>query len=183
MSFFSRLTDIVTCNLTEILANESDPEAALQQIIREMEEGLAGADRSVGTARRNKDRFSQDLAEYQQQIIQWTDKARAALADGNEGAARESLMRKAEVEDLIAGLEQQLESAENLLEQLSTTRRALEARLSDARRKQETLKGGQVIADTSESESGSGEPVTETGDSRSKQIEAELDALREELGR
>ena len=42
MSYFSRLTDIVTCNLTEILARETDPLAAVGEIIAEMQEGLAG---------------------------------------------------------------------------------------------------------------------------------------------
>ena len=45
MSYFSRLTDIVTCNLTELLAREADPAAALEGIIAEMQEGLAGAKR------------------------------------------------------------------------------------------------------------------------------------------
>ena len=40
MSYFSRLTDIVTCNLSEILAKESDPATALKRIVAEMEEGL-----------------------------------------------------------------------------------------------------------------------------------------------
>ena len=42
MSYFSRLTDIVTCSLSDILANEADPAMAIGQIIREMEERRVG---------------------------------------------------------------------------------------------------------------------------------------------
>ena len=48
MSYFSTLTDIVTCNLSEILANEADPEAAIEQIIYEIQEGVSGALRARG---------------------------------------------------------------------------------------------------------------------------------------
>ena len=61
MAFFSRLTDIVTCNLNEIIARADDPLAALDDVIREMEEGLAGARRSVATAQANSDRIEQEL--------------------------------------------------------------------------------------------------------------------------
>ena len=47
MSYFSRLTDIVTCNLTEILSSSDDPIAAIAQVISEMEEGLGGCERCV----------------------------------------------------------------------------------------------------------------------------------------
>ena len=50
MSYFSRLTDIVTCNIGDMLRREDDPKGAIRRIIEEMEEGLGGARRSVATA-------------------------------------------------------------------------------------------------------------------------------------
>ncbi len=52
MSYFSRLTDIVTCNLTEILTEAEDPGAAIADVISEMEEGLSGCERCVHRAER-----------------------------------------------------------------------------------------------------------------------------------
>ena len=57
MTYFSRLTDIVTCNLTKLLAEADDPAAALQEIIAEMDAGMAGARRSMQTAQGNEDRI------------------------------------------------------------------------------------------------------------------------------
>ncbi|MEO1995393.1 MAG: PspA/IM30 family protein, partial [Planctomycetaceae bacterium] len=76
MTFFSRLTDIVTCNLTELLSNEDDPQTALQQIVNEMEEGVAGAKRSVSTATANEQRLGQEVQEQSQQAETWQMRAK-----------------------------------------------------------------------------------------------------------
>ena len=47
MPYFSRLTDIVTCSLTEIMESADDPAATLKEVIDEMAEGLAAARRTA----------------------------------------------------------------------------------------------------------------------------------------
>ena len=61
MSYFSRLTDIVTCNLTQLLAQAEDPRAAISEIIQEMREGVAGAQRRVSTAVASEERLRLEL--------------------------------------------------------------------------------------------------------------------------
>lgn len=175
MAYFSRLTDIVTCNLSEILAASDDADAALRQIIAEMEEGLKGAQRSVATAKKSQDKTRTDLGEQQRQVQHWADAARSALAANDEDKARLSLIRKQEAEDVAAGLEQQLNAATSTLEHLSTLHRALEGRLADARRR---------LAGEAELESPPAEkrPASTNVDAdRSSKVEAELEALRREL--
>ena len=173
MTYFSRLTDIVTCNLTRLLAEADDPAAALQEIIAEMDAGMAGARRSMQTAQRNEDRIRGEVEEHSGQITLWADKAKEHLVAGSEDQARLALVRKREVEDLVAGLEQQLVAAEQTREHLATTFRALEARLAEARRRQ-TGADGEEPANT---ESGS-----ESSSAVSSEIEDELAALKRELG-
>ena len=72
-----------------------------------MQEGLAGAERSVNTAECNEQRLKKELDDYQGQIVQWTDCAKQALQATDEAGARDALTRKHEFGDLIAGLEQQ----------------------------------------------------------------------------
>lgn len=139
MTYFSRLSDIVTCNLNELLDREADPHAAILSILREMEAGVAGANRSVATATSNQQRIQSEIDDHRRHIAHWQDKAREELSAGHEEAARRALMRKREVEDLIAGLQQQHTAAVSTSEQLETTRRALEARLAEARRLQEQI--------------------------------------------
>ncbi|MEQ8854488.1 PspA/IM30 family protein [Gimesia sp.] len=183
MSYFSRLTDIVTCNLTHLLENADDPIQEIEQIIAEMKEGLAGANRSVKTATSNERAIQQDLEEHQQQIFQWKEAAKNALALGDEAEARNSLVRKQEIEDLKAGLEQQHRAAVATREHLTTTLHALEARLAEARRKQVELTQQAGISDApTEEATEAPEPESTVTPSRSEQIDSELAELKRELG-
>jgi len=174
MTYFSRLTDIVTCNLTKLLAEADDPVAALQEIIAEMDAGMAGARRSMQTAQGNEDRIRGEVEEHSRQITLWSDKAKEHLVAGSDDQARLALVRKREVDDLVAGLEQQLLAAEQTREHLATTFRALEARLAEARRRQQGGDGG--------AESAGDKSATGPGSAASSEIEDELAALKRELG-
>lgn len=182
MVYFSRLTDIVTCNLSEILSKETDPVAALKMIVAEMLEGQAGAQRSVSTAAASEERLRREIAERQSEAEQWTAAARRELGAGRETEARQALERKQEVLDVIAGLEQQHKAAIVTRDHLTTTLRALEGRLAEARRRMRDL-------DTVPSgEAGGGLGGTrlipdEEAAARAKRIEDELAALRRETGR
>ena len=61
MSFFSRLSDIVSCKLDDLIAEQEDPPAAMSRIISEIEEGLAGAKRSVTAAGKSEERLKAEL--------------------------------------------------------------------------------------------------------------------------
>jgi phage shock protein A len=181
MSYFSRLTDIVTCSLTEILSKEADPASAVRQIIHEMEEGLAGAQRSVNTATANGERIRREIAEHTPQIQFWTSKAKDELQAGSEGGARLALVRKREIDDLVAGLQQQHKAATATREHLTTTLHALEARLAEARRKRQQLE-----SDEPQGEVGAlsaTESAAAVNDARAEQIERDLEDLKRELGR
>ena len=179
MPYFSRLTDIVTCNLTEILDSAADPLVTVQELINEMQEGLTGAQRSVNTATRNAERFMAEINEHREQVSDWTDKARDALQVSDEETARDALVRKREVEDLISGLEQQHQAALATREHLSTTKRALEARLADALRRQQQIQAGET---PTEPEPAGTVDTPSSEPSRHGDIDAELAALKKELG-
>jgi phage shock protein A len=176
MSYFSRLTDIVTCNLSELLAQAADPKAALEQILREMDEGLAGARRSVSTATANEDRLSREIDAHRQQSASWAARAKDLLVEGQEANARQALLRKREVEDLIAGLQQQHQSAIAMREHLATMQRAIEARHAEAVRRREELGG--VAATRPEVFLA---PKDAQADDRLSEVDAELEALKREL--
>jgi phage shock protein A len=176
MSYFSRLTDIVTCNLSDLLSKSPDPKAAIEQVLREMDEGLSGARRSVATAAANEERMARDIQEHRNIAASWAAKAKDHLIAGREPDARQALVRKREVEDLIAGLEQQHHSAVATREHLATMQRAVEARYAEAVRKHAALSGDAPP-----------QPATSSGlaapaDDRMSQVDAELEALKREIG-
>lgn len=170
MPHFSRLTDIVTCNLSAMLAEAADPKKALEEIIREMKEGVAGANRSSRTAANNLSRIELEIAEQTQQVQQWLGRAREALAGEDEENARQALLRKREHESLLAGLEQQLGAARSTRDHMTCTLHALEARLADALRRKADLEGVE-------------EPVVIKSGAISigSEVDAELEALKREV--
>lgn len=174
MAYFSRLTDIVTCNLTKLLEEADDPQAALQEIIHEMESGLAGARRSMTTAETNETRIQTEVDEHAQQIAHWAEQARTEVAAGNEDRARLALVRKREADDLVASLKEELDAARETREHLTRTFRALEARLAEARRREAGAAGDDADESAASSE-GAAAPVDDS-------IEDELAALKRELG-
>ncbi len=178
MAYFSRLTDIVTCSLTRLLEEADDPQVALQEIITEMETGLAGARRSMKTAKANEDRIRNDVDEHKSKISHWDSQAREALQGGAEDQARLALVRKREAEDLVAGLEEELRASRDTCEHLTRTYRALEARLAEARRREISVDGRTPDGEP-EAES---QPVSEVSETVASEIEDELAALKREMG-
>jgi phage shock protein A len=180
MPHFSRLTDIITCSLTEILNAAADPATTLQEIIGEMNEGLAACRRNVRTSTENGERLRREIADYETQVIEWKNRAKQNLTAGNEDTARNSLRRKVEVEDLIAGLRPELEAAISASQHMLRIQKALEARHSEALRKLEELTG-QSAATPLESETAI-LSASAANQKRSSAVEAELEALRREMG-
>lgn len=179
MAYFSRLTDIVTCNLSSILARSDQPAVALEEILREIQEGVAGAERSTRTAHNNVARIEAEIGEQRSEVTNWLSQAQHALLAEDDQQARLALARKHEVEDLIAGLEQQLQSAVNLRDHLQTMMHALQARLADAQRRMAAVRSGadpaEVIASSNPMEKG--QPVP----SSPSRVDAELERLRQQL--
>jgi phage shock protein A len=179
MPHFSRLTDIITCSLTEILATAADPAVTLHEIIGEMNEGLAACRRNVRTSTDNSARLKREIDEYEAQVLAWKARAKQNLADSDEDAARDSLRRKVEVEDLVAGLRPELDAAVSASQHMLRIQKALEARHAEALRKLEELTGEKPVLQL-ESETAK-MSATAAAQKRSSNVEAELEALRREL--
>jgi phage shock protein A len=173
MPYFSRLTDIITCRISDLLASAADPRLALSEILSEMREGLEACDRNLHTYSISRDRLEQEIAGHETQAVRWRDEAREHLGAGNEDAARLALQRKNELEDLVAGLRPELEAATGNWNNMQRIRRALEARFAEAQRETERFSTGvdeQISA-----------AFRRPGPAAS--VESELEQLRRELGR
>ena len=177
MPYFSRLTDIVTCSLSDLLAEAEDPGRALSEIIAEMEQGSAGAARAVATAAGTVARLDGELAARRGEIDRWDASAKEELKAGHEERAKAALIRRREARDMVAALEQELEAARGTHAHLRTTARALDARLADARRKRAALESGGDL-DLVDAPAPADLPATATA---GESVDDELEALRKEL--
>jgi len=179
MPHFSRLTDIVTCNLTEILNSSDDPATTLREVIAEMEEGLAACRRTVRVSEANHQRLCEEVNQHQRQIDEWLDIARRNLSDGDEIKARNALTRKVELEGLIAGILPEMEAADSLQKNMLRIQKALEARQSDATRRLAELTGNNVQIPL-ESETAV-HAASAAAQLKQSAIDAEIEALRREM--
>jgi phage shock protein A len=139
MGIFARLSDIISSNINALLDRAENPEWMISQIIREMEEGLAGAKRYAATAIAAERRIGRELEQNRLQMDHWKEKARQALEANREDLARRALARKMEHQDLVRSLEHQHLEAIQTSQNVRTSLHALEARLAEARRKQRSL--------------------------------------------
>ncbi|MFN7804455.1 MAG: PspA/IM30 family protein [Planctomycetaceae bacterium] len=184
MTYYSRLSDIVSYRIEDLLAESPDRRGAIARIVTEIREGLTGAQRSVAGAQKSVVRLLEELSERQRESETLNTQARQQLVSGNEVAARQTLLRRRECLDLQAGIEQQLVAARSTHEHLQTILKAVEARLAEALRLQTELQSGTMVfaaMHTPQEKSVSNNPQSETA--RMKLVEEDLLALRRELGR
>jgi phage shock protein A len=180
MPHFSRLTDIVTCSLTEILESADDPAATLREVIEEMEEGLLAARRSATAAAGNRDRLQEEINQHASQAEYWHNTAKASLKANDEAGARDALARKVEIEDLIDGLKPEVDAAQSTHQHMLRIQKALEARHSDAIRRLTELTG-ETTSVKLESETAIHSAAVAQQE-KNDEIEAELESLRREMG-
>lgn len=179
MPHFSRLTDIITCNLTDILSQVADPESTLREILTEMQEGLQACARNLQTSLASQQRLEQEISSCELQSSEWKSKARQALLDAHEESARQALQRSIEFEDLIAGLRPELEAATSNARNMTRIRKALDARYAEALRTLQTLTGSthpftSLTEPTTHPLPPSSRPSTDS-------LELQLEALRKDL--
>ncbi|RPI90268.1 MAG: hypothetical protein EHM42_01640 [Planctomycetaceae bacterium] len=187
MTYYGRLSDIVSLGIDDLLANASDRPNAIAQIIAEIEEGLGGARRSVAGAAKSLEKLRTELAERRTQAEQWARLAKQELEAGKEDAARQALFRKRETSDLAAGIEQHVAAALSTQEHLSTTLRAIEEHMAKTRRRQVELAqiaGEAAARPKKKGDSTYGRPAVAgaVDPKRTQAVEDELSALKRELG-
>jgi phage shock protein A len=139
MGVLSRLSNIVTANLHGLLDRAENLEAMLDLAIRDMEAGLARARRATAAAIAGERLLRREADRHRALAIQWRDRAREALAAGDEARARQALEPWQEHDVLASRLDAEHADAD----QASTAARGvllgLESRLSEARRRRQTL--------------------------------------------
>jgi len=179
MPHFSRLTDIITCSLSEILSQCTDQKQTLQEILSEMQEGLNACSRNIKTSLATQQRLQREITAYELQIAEWKTRARQTLLETDEEAARDALRRAMELEDLIAGLRPELEATSSNSRNMSRIQKALEARFSEAFRRLEELTGDASLFPATPAPLNSQE--RSSADNSHNTLEQQLEALKKDL--
>ena len=139
MTIFSRMTDIINSNLNALLDKAEDPEKMVRLIIQEMEEALVEV-RST-SARAIADR--KELLRRQEWLTaeagEWERKAEVAVGKGRDDLAKGALGERNKASEAAEALSRELEIVDQTLEKLNVDVSALQAKIKDAKTRQNTI--------------------------------------------
>lgn len=135
MGLFTRVSDIVSANLNEMADRFENPEKMLRQAVREMEVAIGNAMDGAAKVIANEKLLKRQLDEQNAQRDLWHERAKSAVAGGNDNNARTALLRKKEHETLITALAEHLAAAEASSQSLRRQIEAMRAKMNEAKRK------------------------------------------------
>ena len=139
MGIFKRLKDIVTANINEMLDKIEDPEHAIDQMIKEMEESILELRKQTAAAIASSKINGRKLEDTKLEEAKWQKNAELAIVEGEDELARKALMKKREFADLIEQQTKQLADEENIIEKMKSDLHQVEDKVQEARRKREVL--------------------------------------------
>ncbi|MCC4265120.1 phage shock protein PspA [Oceanimonas baumannii] len=139
MSIFSRMADIINANLNSLLDKAEDPEKMVRLIIQEMEDELVRERSSLARMLAEKKDLLRQIDRHRERVEEWQGKAELALTKQREELARAALLEKKKQSDLLTALEQECSLVEESMEKLADAISRLEAKLGDARARQQAM--------------------------------------------
>ena len=140
MGFLDRLGRVVKANLNDMVSKAEDPEKVLEQAVQDMGENLVQLRQSVARAIAAQKKTEQQYNKNQIEASNWQKRAELAINKGDEGLAREALVRKKSFADTAATLKAQLDQQNQQVNTLKENLIALESKIQEAKTKKDMLK-------------------------------------------
>lgn len=147
MGLFSRISDIISANLNEMIEQFEDPETMLKQAVREMHTSIDQVRQSTAHAVAEQKLLVKELEKNQREAAMWAERAETAVADDNDDLARRALGRKQEHASIAAALEDQLTVTRQTTDSMRRQLDAMQAKLAEAKRRLGTLAARKRAAD------------------------------------
>jgi phage shock protein A len=135
MGLIKRMSALVTANLNDLVDQCENPEKMLKQAVRDMETALGRLMDSAARAIAHHKLLGRQLSSEREAIAKRFKLAEAAVARGDDEAARRELRHKAEHQRLAEALARQVETADALGQRLRNQVTAMRIKLAEARRK------------------------------------------------
>ena len=191
MGLLKRMRRLVSANLNDLIDQCENPERMLRQAVRDMETALGQILDGAARAIAHHKILVRQLSDQRAAVGRAAKQAEAAVARGDDSAARAELLRKAEHQRMVETLVGQVANADALSQRLKNQVSAMRIKLSEARRKlvDVTARNRAVVAQRKfvahlpgETELGRVCSDFDAMCARVEQSEAETEALLELLG-
>ncbi|NOX52519.1 MAG: phage shock protein PspA [Gammaproteobacteria bacterium] len=139
MSIFSRMTDIINSNLNAILDKAEDPEKMVRLIIQEMEEALVEVRSTSARAIADRKELGRRKEWQEVEADEWERKAEVAVRKERDDLARGALAESNKARESVTVLSEELQALEETLAKLSADVGALQAKIKDAKARQNAI--------------------------------------------
>lgn len=186
MAIFDRFNRVLKANLNSLVDRSEDPGKLLDQTVLDMESELKRARQDLVTQLGTAKRLEKKVAEAQEELVGWENKAVLALKAGDEDLAREALKMKQKAKAGAEATRKQADAAMAAAMHLQSTLETIEHKIDDLKARKTTL-AAQVRRAREDGALGSGVPGSgrfgggaldelENLSGRIDQLEAEVEA-------
>lgn len=136
---FDRISNIIRANINDLLDSAEDPEAMLNQILRDMNDALRQADSDIADQIAQQKMLEGDLDAAKRNAAAWESKSELAVSKNRDDLAREAIIRTNDYNEQAAIYEKQLEAQRATVNELKTKRDLLKNKYEQARRNKDNL--------------------------------------------
>lgn len=136
---FDRISNIIRANINDLLDSAEDPEAMLNQIIRDMNDALRQADSDIADQIAQQKMLEVDLDSAKHNTQAWQSKAELAVSKTRDDLAREALLRVNDYSEQVTIYEKQLDGQKRAVAELKARRDLLKSKYDQAVRNKENL--------------------------------------------
>jgi phage shock protein A len=137
MNIFQRFFRIIRANVNQLLSGMEDPEKLINQTVTDMQSDLVKVRQAYAEVAASQKRLEKQRQQAQTTASEWYKRAQLALQRGEEGLAREALVRKKQQEEMAKSLEQQLALQTENMNKLYSSMQQLEMKINEARAKKD----------------------------------------------
>lgn len=139
MGIFRRIADNFRAGVNKAIDEAEDPEALIDQAIRDKETALNSAKSSSADVFGNVHRLEKELVEAKSNITAWEDRIKVCVEKGNDEKANEAIIKLNDVVANVTRLENSYKSAVTMANSLKKSLTGLEEDLTDLRNKRNGL--------------------------------------------
>ena len=139
MGILKRVNRLIKANINTLIEKAEDPEKTLKQCIRDMEESLRETRGKVAEVVASQRMFLRKKDAEETEVAKWDRRALLAVQKGQEDMAKEAILKKRSHDLTAVRLSAEADRQGQNVELLKTTMAALQAKLVEAKEKQDFL--------------------------------------------
>lgn len=139
MGVLKRVKRIISANIHHLIESAEEPEAAIEQLLTEMDEGIMNLRKEAARAIAVEKRLARRIEEMRARIQGLNEDSERAVKESNDDLARKLLAERFDEQRVLDELEVQHEKASTVSDAMKVELSSLEKKIEDARRQKEAL--------------------------------------------